>query len=99
MNQNQTNNNSKSWRTKNDEFRGYVKAKLEDLEKKIDGHCESAEERRKEIADDLTKIKEYVAGKRAISKFKNGIWGALGGSIFMATYFFLQWLISKFIGG
>lgn len=99
MNQNQTNNNSKAWRTKVDEFRGYVKSKLETLEKKIDEHCIGAEKRKEEIAKDIAEIKKYIAGRKAVRRFSKFLWGVFGGTVLLLFYYFLKWIIPKIIGG
>ena len=99
------NNNFKNWKCKVDEFRGFMKEKVENLEKLIAGHCKGAEARRiehiKELKDINTKmstIEQYMAAHKAVQKFKSSLWGFLGGLLSLMIGFILYKVLPKILG-
>lgn len=89
MNQN---NNYKAWRTKVDEFRGYVKGKLEDIEKQVDDHISGAEKRKEDICDEIQALRDFMVSYKAVQRFKNSLWGALGGGVVSGIAFLVYQL-------
>jgi len=71
-------NSNNSWKVSVADFRGYMRGKLEDIEVVI-------KDQKKDMSfvkKDIVKIKEYIAGRKAVQNFRSAIWGFIG-SVFM----------------
>ena len=71
-------NSNNSWKVSVADFRGYMRGKLEDIEVVI-------KDQKKDmnfVKKDIVKIKEYIAGRKAVQNFRSAVWGFIG-SIFM----------------
>jgi len=69
------NKNNNHWKVSVAEFRGYMRAKLENIES-------TAKEQKKELTivkGDIVTIKEFIAGRKAVQNFRSTIWGFIGG--------------------
>lgn len=88
---NKTNNNE--WKISAAEFKGFVKEKLEDLEERINQHRDGAEKRQDKIWKELKALNDYVVAEKAVKKYKQSIYGVLGGAAFMGLLYGLKWLV------
>ncbi len=99
------NNNFKNWKCKVDEFRGFMKKAVTDLETLIATHCKGAETRRieldkslKTINEKMGSIEQYMAAHKAVQRFKSSLWGFLGGLFSLAVGFILYKVLPKILG-
>jgi len=72
------NNNNNSWKVSVADFRGYMRGKLEDIEIVI-------KDQKKDmnfVKKDIVKIKEFIAGRKAVQNLRSSVWGFIGG-VFM----------------
>ena len=79
------------WKVSPDEFRGYMRAKLENIEF-------VGTEQRKDmtaVKKDIVRIKLYIAGAKAVQKFRSSLWGSIGGVIAVVVGFCLYKLFGK----
>ena len=78
-------NSNNHWKVSVAEFRGYMRGKLEDI-------VTVAVDQKKElniVKKDIVKIKEYIAGRKAVQNFRSGLWGFIGGFIMLLIGFVL----------
>ena len=71
-------NSNNHWKVSVAEFRGYMRGTLEGIEKVI-------KEQKKDmriVKNDIVKIKEFIAGRKAVQNFRSAVWGFIG-SVFM----------------
>ncbi len=88
MDKNKNGNNH--WKVSVAEFRGYMRGTLEGIQKEI-------KDQKKDMSfvkKDIVKIKEYVAGRKAVHGFKSAVWGFIGGAFIVVIGF----LLYKFFG-
>ena len=81
-------NNNNSWKVSVADFRGYMRGKLEDIEVVI-------KDQKKDmnfVKKDIVKIKEYIAGRKAVQNFRSAVWGFIG-SMFMLGLGFVLYKI------
>jgi len=79
------NKNNMHWKVSVAEFRGYMRGKLEDI-------ALVAREQKKEmttVKNDIVKIKEYIAGRKAVQNFRSAFWGFIGSLFFLILGFVL----------
>ena len=84
MDKNKCDNNS--WKVSVADFRGYMRAKLEDIEVVI-------KDQKKDLGrvqKDIVKIKEWVAGRKAIQNVRSTVFGFLGGIFTLVVGFILH---------
>jgi len=85
MNETKSNNH---WKVSVAEFRGYMRGKLEDI-------VTVAVDQKKElniVKKDIVKIKEYIAGRKAVQNLRSAIWGFIG-SVFMLLVGFVLYKV------
>jgi len=85
MNNNEAKCNDKKTIIKAAEFRGWAKAKIEDLwgemeQFRIEQHLFTKAQEKVETA--IGGIQQYIAGRKAVQNFKSAFWGFIG-SVFM----------------
>jgi len=79
------NGNNNHWKVSVAEFRGYMRGTLEGIEKVI-------KEQKKDmctVKKDIVKIKEYIAGRKAVQNFRSAFWGFIGSVVFLILGFAL----------
>lgn len=79
------NNNNKKTIIKAAEFRGWAKAKIEDLwgemeQFRKEQYLFTQAQEKVEVA--INGIQQYIAGRKAVQNFKSAFWGFIG-SVFM----------------
>lgn len=84
-------NNTNGWKVSVAEFRGFVKAKLEELGATLKTHCDNINE----IQDDVQKIHEYIAGQKAVQRIKGTFYGVIGGGFFTLIIYIIQKVTEK----
>lgn len=78
-------NGNNSWKVSVADFRGYMRGKLEDIEVVI-------KDQKKDmnfVKKDIVKIKEYIAGRKAVHGVKSAIFGSVGGIVVVIVGFIL----------
>ena len=78
-------NGNNHWKVSVAEFRGYMRGKLEDI-------VLVAVDQKKEmnaVKKDIVKIKEYIAGRKAVQNFRSAFWGFIGSMFFLVLGFVL----------
>lgn len=83
-NKNSNNNNYSKWKTKVDEYRGYVRGILEEMRTDVQ------EIKNKQLSHDgdIQELKIYMESHKAIAKKKGILWGFIG-SIFGSVIIFI----------
>lgn len=89
---NEKNSNDKKTIIKAAEFRGWAKAKIEDLwgemeQFRKEQYLFTQAQEKVEVA--IVSIKEYIAGRKAVQNFRSGLWGFIGGFIMLLVGFVL----------
>jgi len=84
-NKNGNGNGNSHWKVSVAEFRGHVRGTLEGIEKVIKEQKEDIGT----VKDDIVKIKEYIAGRKAVQNFRSALWGFIGSAFMLALGFAL----------
>ena len=92
MNNNEAKCNDKKTIIKAAEFRGWAKAKIEDLwgemeQFRIEQHLFTKVQEKVETK--IGEIQQYIAGRKAVQNFRSGLWGFIGGFIMLLLGFAL----------
>ena len=84
-------NNGTNWKVSVAEFRGFVKATLENLNTTLEAHGKSITI----VKNDIQKIHEYMAGQKAVQRFKGTFYGVIGGGIFTLAIYIIQKVVEN----
>jgi len=89
---NEKNSNDKKTIIKAAEFRGWAKAKIEDLwnemeQFRTEQYLFTRAQEKVETA--INGIQQYIAGRKAVQNFRSGLWGFIGGFIMLLLGFAL----------
>ena len=89
---NEKNSNDKKTIIKAAEFRGWAKAKIEDLwnemeQFRTEQYLFTRAQEKVETA--INGIQQYIAGRKAVQNFRSGLWGFIGGFIMLLVGFVL----------
>jgi len=86
------NNNDKKTIIKAAEFRGWAKAKIEDLWGEMEQFRKEQylfTEAQEKVETAINGIQQYIAGRKAVQNFRSGLWGFVGGFIMLLVGFVL----------
>jgi len=86
------NSNDKKTTIKAAEFRGWAKAKIEDLWSEMEQFRKEQylfTQAQEKVEVFIVEIKEYIAGRKAVQNFRSGLWGFVGGFIMLLVGFVL----------
>ena len=86
------NNNNKKTIIKAAEFRGWAKAKIEDLWGEMEQFRKEQylfTQVQEKVEVKINEIQQYIAGRKAVQNFRSGLWGFIGGFIMLLLGFAL----------
>jgi len=86
------NNNDKKIIIKAAEFRGWAKAKIEDLWGEMEQFRKEQylfTQAQEKVETAINGIQQYIAGRKAVQNFRSGFWGFVGGVFMLILGFVL----------
>ncbi len=85
MDKNKNGNGNNHWKVSVAEFRGYMRGTLEGIQKEI----VTQKKDMNFVKKDIVKIKEYIAGRKAVQNIRSAVWGFIGSMFFLVVGFIL----------
>lgn len=85
MDKGKNNNGNNHWKVSAAEFRGHMRGTLEGIETAIKDQKKDM----RTVKNDIVKIKEYIAGRKAVQNIKSAVFGIIGGTFSVLVGFIL----------
>jgi len=73
--------NNQKWGGTVAEWRGYMTAEIRNLKEDMKEQRKDTKDMKEKMEDELSKIKQFISGKKAVEKFVNGGISLIGGII------------------